>query len=138
MTIETAKALAARHGGQIEREILWLVGEVERLKKELIMQGASENAQGCPQEAPGQAVAPLFVSGPPSDEALLAFLRASPCQTLADICGRFGVTCSYSTVFCGPEGRSYGYTPEAQAIRKQLQRLRKARRIRSKVQRWMI
>jgi hypothetical protein len=34
MTIETARTLAARHGGQIEREIDWLVGRVEALEEE--------------------------------------------------------------------------------------------------------
>ena len=134
MTIETASTLAARHGGQIEREIDWLVREVERLEKEI---DRNQVSQG-PQETPGQAVAPLFVSGPPSDEELLAFLRSRPGQSLTDICGRFGVACSYSTVCRSPDGRSYGYTPEAQSIRRQLQRLRKANRIRSEGQRWMI
>jgi hypothetical protein len=36
MTIDTAKTLAARHGGQIEREIDWLVKRVEALEAALI------------------------------------------------------------------------------------------------------
>jgi regulator of replication initiation timing len=34
MTIDTARTLATRHGGQIEREIMWLISELERLQQE--------------------------------------------------------------------------------------------------------
>ena len=36
MTIETARTLAARHGGQIQREIMWLVKKVEAQTAALI------------------------------------------------------------------------------------------------------
>lgn len=51
----------------------------------------------------------------PTDEQLIAFLREQPGQSVKRICERFDLPYSPPP-----------YTPEAKAIRNQLQRLRKA------------
>ena len=88
MTIDTARTLAARHGGQIEREIDWLVERMEGLEEELrVAQSllayhergdtARDLAEACRQlraadvenavlkEASGQAPGPLGLAGIP-------------------------------------------------------------------------
>jgi len=63
----------------------------------------------------------------PTDTELLDYITAHPRRSLADICARFGV----------PYTAADGYTPEAKAVANQLQRLRRARKIRSDGQRWV-
>lgn len=58
----------------------------------------------------------------PTDDELIAFLKESPARSLKDICGKFALP------YCKTDS---SYTPEAKAVRNQLQRLRRAYRIRT-------
>ena len=66
MSIDSAKTLAARHGGQIEREILWLVSEVERLQPR----------QGPPTPQPAPSEQTATHDAPATAEARSEAIRA--------------------------------------------------------------
>lgn len=89
-------------------------------------------------ETPGGAAA-ARVTNLPTDADLIAFLRDHPMRSLAQICDHFSIPYAYSAVRPDPETMlHYGYTPEAKAVRNQLQRLRKARLIKSQGTGWRI
>ena len=113
--------------GRRSTSIVDLCARVEALEKEnkelREMVGTRENAPGPAQEAPGQAGLPVALSCA-ADAELLAFLGQCPCS-LKRICDQFRVP------YAPPP-----YTPEARAIRNQLQRLRKDKRVCSYGGRW--
>jgi len=86
-------------------------------------EGTPNQPRQGPQEAPGQAGPSVAVSCA-ADAELLAFLGQCPCS-LKRICDQFRVP------YAPPP-----YTPEARAIRNQLQRLRKDKRVCSYGGRW--
>lgn len=67
----------------------------------------------------------------PADAALIGYIEAYPRSSLARICHYFDVPLEVNI-------KGHDYTPEAKAIRRQLQRLRFARKIRSEGYRWVI
>lgn len=73
-----------------------------------------------------------------NDEELIAFLKGNPRSSLRQICDHFCLPWTYSAVNRSPDGMDYGYTPEAKRAALRLQRLRKARKIKSEGQRWSV
>lgn len=74
----------------------------------------------------------------PTDEQLIAFLKEESGQSLAQICTHFSLPYCYSTVRPGPKGETYGYTTELRALRNQLQRLRRARKLWCSSTKWEV
>lgn len=122
---------AHEHGGWVGRTIESLIARVEALEKENErLRDAIGKARQAPQETRREAIAP-------DDATLLAFLRERP-STLREICERFGVAWCHSPVCPRSDGATDGYTEECRAIRNQLQRLRRARKIRCESTRWEV
>jgi hypothetical protein len=103
------------------------VAELEKENKEL-REKCENTSQAPPAPISGTEAPAHDTRGcPPSDATLIGFLAAYPRRSLAQICKRFGVP------YAQPP-----YPPGVKAIRDQLQRLRKANRIRSEGNRWTI
>lgn len=67
----------------------------------------------------------------PTDAQLIDYLRRWPRQRLREIC-------AYYAIPHADDQHAGGYTVEARAIAQQLQRLRRAGRIRTEGQRWEV
>lgn len=138
-SLKEIRTMNAKHpAGRLPTCVEDLCARVEALEKE--NRELRENARQAPP-APICATEAPVCDGPaalPSDDLLIGFLGEQPRRSLAQICEHFGVPYCYSPAHPRNDGAVDGYTEESSAIRNQLQRLRRAGKIRCESTRWEV
>jgi hypothetical protein len=62
----------------------------------------------------------------PTEDEIIEYIHVHPGMKLGALCDAFDLPWCYSPLRLSPNGMAYGYTPEADALSRQLQRLRRA------------